>query len=181
MKKIFLIMMLCIVGVVSAQNYKTTSGKTSFSASVPLFEDINAKDATTVVIVNADTGDMASVSVTKNYHFKVKLMEEHFNENYAESKKYPKVTFKGKILNFDKSKVSSVPQKYNVQGVLNFHGVSKSISTLATIFVKDSKFYMKGSFVVRTADFNVKIPKVVSKKIAENVKVEYDYIMQVNK
>jgi hypothetical protein len=42
--------------------------------------------------------EFASVSVVKNFHFKTKLMEEHFNESYAETAKYPKATFTGKIL-----------------------------------------------------------------------------------
>lgn len=160
-----------------AQKYSSKTGQVSFEASVPLFEDISAKDNNNLVILNADTGEIASVSMVKNYKFTVKLMEEHFNENYAESAKYPKATFTGKLVNFDKAKLTASPQKYTLQGKLNFHGVDKAVTSSATLYAKDGKIYMQGGFVARPADHNVTIPKMVSKKVAENVNVKYDYIL----
>lgn len=178
MKKLVLLSVLLLsAGYASAQKYSSKTGKLSFEASVPLFEDIYAKDDNNVVVLNADTGEMASVSSVKNFHFKTKLMEEHFNESYAETAKYPKTTFKGKIVNFDKTKLSASPQKYTVQGTLNFHGVDKAISSTATIYAKDGKIYMQGGFVAKPADYKVTIPKMVTKKVAENVNVEYNYVM----
>lgn len=178
MKKLVLLSVLLLsAGYASAQKYSSKTGKLSFEASVPLFEDIYAKDDNNVVVLNADTGEMASVSSVKNFHFKTKLMEEHFNESYAETAKYPKTTFKGKVVNFDKTKLSASPQKYMVQGTLNFHGVDKAISSTATIYAKDGKIYMQGGFVAKPADYKVTIPKMVTKKVAENVNVEYNYVM----
>ncbi|OCA79360.1 hypothetical protein BBH99_06190 [Chryseobacterium contaminans] len=178
MKKLTLLsILLLFAGYASAQKYSSKTGKLTFEASVPLFEDIYAQDDANLVILNADTGEMASVSVVKNFHFKTKLMEEHFNESYAESAKFPKTTFKGKIIGFDKSKLTASPQKYTVQGTLNFHGVDKAISSSASMYAKDGKIYMQGSFVAKPADYKVTIPKVVTKKIAENVNVEYNYIL----
>ncbi|RKT00973.1 YceI family protein [Chryseobacterium defluvii] len=178
MKNIILIIVtLLFSNLISAQKYSSKTGKVTFEASVPLFEDVFAQDDTNVVVLNADTGDIASISAVKNFHFKVKLMEEHFNESYAESSKYPKTTFTGKILNFDKTKLTTSPQKYTVQGKLNFHGVDKAVTSSATIYAKDGKIYMQGGFVARPADFNVKIPKMVTKKIAETVNVEYNYAL----
>ncbi|MBT2620777.1 MULTISPECIES: YceI family protein [Chryseobacterium] len=178
MKKLTLIMVsLLFSNLILAQKYSSKTGKVTFEASVPLFEDVYAQDDNNIVVVNTDTGDMASISIVKNFHFKVKLMEEHFNESYAETAKYPKTTFTGKIANFDKSKLSATPQKYTVQGTLNFHGVNKPVSSTATISSKDGKIYMQGSFVAKPADFNVTIPKMVTKKIAESINVEYNYTL----
>lgn len=174
---VLLIVTLGFVNIVSAQKYSTKTGKVTFEASVPLFEDVFAQDDNNVAIINADNGDFASVSTVKNFHFKVKLMEEHFNESYAETAKYPKTTFKGKIVNFDKAKLTVSPQKYTVQGILNFHGVDKTMNSIASIYAKDGKIYMQGTFVARSADFNVTIPKMVMKKVAENVNVEYNYVL----
>ncbi|MBD3905869.1 YceI family protein [Chryseobacterium sp. Ch-15] len=174
---VLLIVTLGIVNIVSAQKYSTKTGKVTFEASVPLFEDVFAQDDSNIAIINVDNGDFASVSTVINFQFKVKLMEEHFNENYAETAKYPKTTFKGKIANFDKTKLTATPQKYTVQGTLNFHGVDKAVNSTATMYAKDGKIYMQGTFVARPADFNVTIPKMVMKKVAENVNVEYNYIM----
>lgn len=178
MKKLILIIVSLLVSSLAlAQKYSSKTGKVTFEASVPLFEDVFAQDDNNAVVLNADTGDIASISVVKNFHFKVKLMEEHFNESYAETAKYPKATFTGKILNFDKTKLAASPQKYTIQGKLNFHGVDKAVSSTATIYSKDGKIYMEGGFVARPADHNVKIPKMVTKKIAENVNVEYNYVL----
>jgi polyisoprenoid-binding protein YceI len=177
MKKLTLLSVLLLsAGYASAQKYSSKTGKLTFEASVPLFDNIFAQDDTNVVILNADNGEMASMSTVKNFHFKTKLMEEHFNESYAESAKYPKTTFKGKIINFDKTKLSS-PQKYTVQGTLNFHGVDKAITSAATLYAKDGKIYMQGGFVARPVDYKVTIPKMVTKKVAENVNIEYNYVM----
>lgn len=168
---------LLFANLISAQKYSSKTGQVTFEASVPLFEDVFAQDNTNTVILNSDTGEMASVSVVKNFKFKVKLMEEHFNESYAETAKYPKTTFKGKIQNFDKTKLTANPQKYTIQGTLNFHGVDKAVTSSATLYTKDGKIYMNGNFVARPADHNVTIPKMVTKKIAESVNVEYNYIL----
>ncbi|MCQ9640078.1 YceI family protein [Chryseobacterium sp. WG14] len=178
MKKIILISAsLLFTGYASAQKYSSKTGKVTFEASVPLFEDVYAQDENNLVVLNADSGEMASVSAVKNFHFKTKLMEEHFNESYAETAKYPKTTFKGKIIGFDKTKLTASPQKYTVQGSLNFHGVDKAVASTATIYTKDGKIYMQGNFVARPADYKVTIPKMVTKKIAESVNVEYNYIL----
>ncbi|KUJ50850.1 YceI family protein [Chryseobacterium sp. JAH] len=178
MKKLTIIMFSILFGNMAlAQKYSSKTGKVTFEASVPLFEDVFAQDNNNTVILNSDTGEIASVSAVKNFHFKVKLMEEHFNESYAETAKYPKTTFKGKIQGFDKTKLSANPQKYTIQGTLNFHGVDKAVSSIATISMKDGKIYMEGGFVARPADFRVTIPKMVMKKVAENVNVEYNYTL----
>jgi hypothetical protein len=178
MKRLVLISaVLFFTGFVSAQKYSSKTGSVTFEASVPLFEDVYAKDDNNIVVLNADNGEMASVSAVKNFHFKTKLMEEHFNESYAETAKYPKTTFKGKILNFDKTKLTASPQKYTLQGTLNFHGVDKAVSSTASVYSKDGKIYVQGKFVAKPVDFNVTIPKMVTKKVAENVNVEYNYIL----
>ncbi len=178
MKKLILLIVLTITGnFLFAQKYMSKTGKVTFEASVPLFEDVFAQDDNNVVVFNADNGDIASVSVVKNFHFKTKLMEEHFNESYAETAKYPKTTFSGKIVNFDKSKLSASPQKYTVQGTLNFHGVAKAYTSIATMYAKDGKIYLSGKFSVKAADHKVTIPKMVMKKVAETVNVEYNYVL----
>ncbi|GAE65453.1 YceI family protein [Chryseobacterium indologenes] len=178
MKKLILISVsLLFASYASAQKYSSKTGKVTFEASVPLFDDIHAQDDNNLVVFNADNGEMASVSVVKNFHFKTKLMEEHFNESYAETAKYPKTTFKGKIAGFDKTKLTATPQKYTVQGTLNFHGVDKAVTSPATLYLKDNKIYMQGGFTAKPADYKVTIPKMVTKKIAETVNVEYNYVM----
>lgn len=177
MKKIILLGISLCVSYTYAQKYSSKTGIVNFEASVPLFEDIYASDDNNLVVLNADNAEIASVSIVKNFHFKTKLMEEHFNESYAETAKYPKTTFKGKIVNFDAAKLTSNPQKYTIQGTHNFHGVDKAVTSAATIYAKDGKIYVQGNFVAKPAEYKVTIPKMVTKKIAESVNVEYKYIL----
>ncbi len=176
MKKlaIFLVLFLA-VNFMFGQKYSTKTGKVHFEASVPLFDDVDATTSTALTVLNADTGDIAALLMVKNFKFKVALMEEHFNESYAETAKYPKSTFTGKLVNFNKEELSSVPKKYNLNGTVNFHGVNNKISSVATVFTQNGKIMISGNFLAKTADYKVTIPKMVMKKIAENVNVDYQF------
>src|SRR6187549_3993369 len=100
MKKLLLMTLLSVAGFVSAQDKMITkTGKVTFEASVPAFEEVKAKNETATCVLNPTTGEIASLALMKGFRFKIALMEEHFNENYIESDKYPKATFKGKIEN----------------------------------------------------------------------------------
>ena len=99
-------------------------------------------------------------------------MEEDFNENYIESNKYPKSTFKGNIT--DISGINSLKEgtyNVNVKGDLMIHGISKNINTPATITIKDGKISGTATFKILLKDYNIKIPSIVSNKIAENIDV----------
>ena len=176
MKKlgVFLSLIL-VVNFVFGQKYSTKTGKVHFEASVPLFEDVDATNSSAVTVLNADTGDIAAILMVKNFKFKVALMEEHFNESYAETAKYPKSTFTGKLINFNKDELSAVPKKYTLSGMVNFHGVNNKVSSIANIFTQNGKIIVSGNFLLKTVDFKVKIPKMVTKKIAENVYVDYQF------
>jgi len=161
-----------------AQKYSTKAGKITFEASVPLFEDVYAENNNSTAILNADTGDIASLVMVNAFTFKSSLMQEHFNENYAESAKYPKTSFKGKIQNFNKSDLSAKPKAYTISGTLNFHGVDNAVQSTANVYLKDDKIVVQGRFVAKTADYKVKIPKMVAAKVAENVNVNYNFLLQ---
>ncbi|MBW8359417.1 MAG: YceI family protein [Weeksellaceae bacterium] len=174
-KTVFFLSFFLATAFCFAQKYMTKTGKIHFEASVPLFEDVDATNAASVAVLNAATGDIASVAMTKSFKFKVALMEEHFNENYAESSKYPKATFSGKILNFNLNELSASSSNYTISGTLNFHGANNKVTSIAAIYTREGKIYITGKFVARPADYKVTIPKMVTKKIAENVKVDYHF------
>lgn len=179
MKPIILITSIFLtMNVAFAQKYSAKTGKITFEASVPMFEDVYAENNTTTVILNADTGDMASLAMVKDFKFKTNLMQEHFNENYAESAKYPKTSFRGKIKDFDKTQLSAKSKTYTITGTLNFHGVDNPVQSSAAIYLKDDKIIIQGGFIAKPVDYKVKIPKMVIAKIAENVNVNYNFILQ---
>jgi polyisoprenoid-binding protein YceI len=99
-------------------------------------------------------------------------MQEHFNENYVESDKYPKSTYKGKITNFsdvDLTKDGSYPVK--IKGDLTIHGATKEVHAKGTVIVKDVKVSSTAKFKVELEDFNIEIPAVVKDKISKKVNI----------
>lgn len=152
----------------------TKTGKITFEASVPAFEEVKAKNESATVVLNATTGEIASLALVKGFRFKTALMEEHFNENYMESDTYPKATFKGKIENFDVSKLTSTAQTFTIKGKMEMHGKSKDISIPASIKKTGDAIDIDSSFTLNTDDYGIDIPSVVSKKVSKKVAVKLD-------
>jgi len=160
---------------IAQSKYSTRSGTLTFEASVPSFEEVKAANAEVSAILNTETGEFVTLALVKAFRFKVALMEEHFNENYIESSEYPKTTFKGKIVNFDPASLSTTPMKYNVRGVLQLHGVDKDLETSVLLSRDGEQIILDTQFELSPKDFDIKIPKIVSSKIAETVIVTGKY------
>jgi len=156
----------------------TKSGQIIFEASVPSFEEVKAKTESVSCILNTKTGEIASLALQKSFRFKIALMEEHYNENYVESDKYPKATFKGKIENFDLTKIDKSGKTYSINGILEMHGKNKQINIRATIKKAEGGLEIKSDFVVNTDDFNIEIPSVVSKKVSKKVNVSFNFLLK---
>lgn len=166
-----LTLIFCFLGF-SQDKKSTKTGEITFEASVPSFEEVKATNKGVSCILNTQTGEIAALALVKGFRFKVALMEEHFNENYIESGKYPKAIFKGKIENFDASKLTDTPQKFTINGTLEIHGKTKNITSVALIKKSASKIEIDTNFSVQPEDFDIKIPSVVSKKVAKTVDVK---------
>ena len=123
---------------VSAQKYFTRTGTTEFKASVAAFEPVEAVNKSTSVLLKANTGDIAALLLVKAFRFDIALMQEHFNENYMDSDKYPKATFKGKIQDFDFDNISS-EKEYVLKGTLTVRGIKKELETKANIVKGEGK------------------------------------------
>lgn len=179
MKNIFLLSAFLLTTINFAQDkILTKSGKATFEASVPSFEEVKAKNDGVTCIINTKTGEIASQIMVKGFRFKTALMEEHFNENYIESDKYPKANFKGKIENFDMAKVTADAKEYTIKGKMELHGKSKDIVIKATIKKVGGGVNLVSNFNVDTDDFGIEIPRVVSKKVSKKVNVTLDYTMK---
>src|SRR5690348_13930152 len=130
MKKIMILAMGLLIGNTAfAQKIISKTGEVKFEASMPSFEEIAGTNSIASCVLDKSTGDIAALVLIKSFKFKAPLMEEHFNENYMESDRFPKATFKGKILNFDASKLTTNKTAYDLEGDLTIHGVTKRIKT----------------------------------------------------
>jgi polyisoprenoid-binding protein YceI len=156
----------------SQGKYLTKNGTINFFSKMPM-EDITADNNQVLSIIDASSGKMAISILMKSFMFKKALMQEHFNENYVESDKYPKANFKGSILNFDA--INETVSKAMVKGVLTIHGVSKEITIQANFIKTDEAILVEGDFIVEVDDFNIEIPAVVAKNIAKKIKVSFNF------
>lgn len=158
----------------SAQKFFTREGKISFYSDAPM-EKIEAHNQQATSVIDIESGRMEFAVLIKAFQFEKALMQEHFNENYMESSKYPKATFKGDILNLQEVALDQdgvYPVK--VKGDLTIHGVTKQVETDGEITVKDGVISAASTFEVAVADYEIEIPKVVRDNIAKTVRIKVD-------
>ena len=161
----------------SAQKYFTRDGKITFSSDAPM-EKIEGVNRKATSVIDVESGAMEFAILIKSFHFEKALMEEHFNENYMESGKYPKAMFKGKVTNMDEVDLS-VDGEYsaNITGDLTIRGKTKPIETTGIFTVFNGMVKGTSTFSVTVADYDIDIPNVVKDNIAKHVEidVEVDY------
>lgn len=159
--------------------YMTKTGFVSFEASVPSFEEVKGQTNSATSILNIKNGELASLILVKGFRFKNALMEEHFNENYAESDTYPKATFKGIIKDFSKAILTS-RKDFIINGEMFFHGRTKKIESIQTTLIKDHDIIkMSGNFKVKSSDFDIVIPKIVRNKVSEIVQITFYFELKL--
>lgn len=164
---------------VNAQQYYTKTGTIKFFSHTDV-EDIKAENRNVVSIIDSKTGALEFSLLMKSFDFTNDLMEQHFNESYVESEKYPKATFKGKITDISKvdfTKNGTYTVTYS--GKLKIKDVTKDITGTATIVVKDGKATATTKLKIKPKDYNISIPATAATKIAEELDV--DIIMDYTK
>jgi hypothetical protein len=173
MKKI-LFFVLCLLGSGSyAQSiFNCRDGEVSFYSETPL-ENIDATSKGLNVVLNSVNGEIVLIVPYTSFKFKKALMQEHFNEKYMESDKFPNATFKGK-LNETFSITKDTTMEISANGVFNCHGVDKKQNYTATMTIREGKINIKGAFKVSLKDHNIEVPKVVLQNIAEIIDVKFD-------
>ena len=172
----FLFYFVFLTTLASAQKYATRSGKTSFIGSEETFEQIKAVNNVSTSIIDSSSGDIAILLFISAFDFEISLMQEHFNENYMDSSKYPKATFSGNIQNLSLEELSDVEKEYKILGVLTIRGIKKSVTINCSLKKINKGLSLKTNFGVLASDFDIKIPKVVRNKISKeiNITAEYD-------
>lgn len=170
MKYIGLIL-LTLFGInrVGGALYACKNANVSLYSKAPI-EDIEASTASGTSVYNSSTGDVAFSVPIKSFKFEKSLMEEHFNENYMESDKYPAATFKGKVTTMpDLSKDGTYPVK--ATGDLTVHGVTQNRTIDGTFTVKGGAVSLNSEFMVKCADHKITIPQLVFHNIAESIRI----------
>ena len=172
-KIIIFLILLSFIKVNSQDKYITRTGLIEFESQKETFEPIKAKNNSGTVILNTENGEIASIVLIKAFRFKNALMEEHFNENYAESDKFPKASFTGKIQNF---KLKEGKNQFLMNGKFTFHGITNEVKNIKVeTNYSNERLNIKSNFILKVEDYDVKIPSIVSKKIAEQINCKIDF------
>ncbi len=171
------LMIICLFLNGHSQNYITKTGFIGFYSKTSL-EDIKGENNQAYAVLDPASRHMAFAVLMKGFIFPKELMQEHFNENYVESDKYPKATFSGACSgDMDLNKEGTY--EVVIKGDLNLHGVTKPLETTAQLQVKNGHIKGTSVFKLKPEDFNIGIPSIVRDKIANEieVKVQIDWII----
>jgi hypothetical protein len=154
--------MLFVVTNADAQKiYATRNGRVSFST--PSDEDVKAVNNEVTSRI-ADNGQVTFSLLIKGFKFKLAEMQEHFNDQYLESNKFPRADFKGNIVNVsDVNFGKDGSYKVSVKGDLTMHGITKSITANGTVEIKAGKLNASCQFPLLMKDFNVSASSVTDK------------------
>lgn len=175
MQKYFfsLIIFLCLSCTALAQNKLfTKAGVISFNSKTSV-EKIQASNKKVLAVLDIVNNKIEFAVLIKGFEFEKALMQEHFNENYLESDKFPKAIFKGKfdVEKFTITATEGKPQTVNVSGSLTMHGVTKSVNTVAIISSKNKVLSAIATFTILLSDYNIKIPAINKNNVNNQVQV----------
>lgn len=160
-----------------ANTYVCTKGKIHFFSASPL-EDIEATSNVAVCVVNTQTKKVYAKVQQTSFVFKDKLMQEHYNENYMESDKFPSSVLDMTIVE-DIDLTKDGTYDVTLKGTVEMHGVKKEREIKGKLTIKNGVPYQAtATFDVQLADHDIKIPKAVTMNIAESVKTDVDFILE---
>jgi hypothetical protein len=171
MKQFIFSFMFAVLSMAAfGQKYLTQSATIRFFSSTPM-EDIEAVNNQVSTAINAENGEMVFSMLMTAFTFEKALMQEHFNEKYVESPKFPKAKFKGSIADFATLKLTETPTEVTVTGDMTIHGVTKPVTIKGTLAKKGDKIIAVSKFMIVPEEYDIKIPGAVRENIAKEIEV----------
>jgi polyisoprenoid-binding protein YceI len=176
MRKLLLLLLLIYTASSSKSQtvYVSDSGQVSFY-SYALLEDITATTGSVNGLLNALTGEIAFIIPIRSFKFAKSLMQEHFNEKYMESDKFPNATYKGNIIEKpDYTAKGTYP--VTSKGKLTIHGIEKEVNESGTLQIDSGRMVLNSTFRVALQDFNITKPSLLFNNIADTIDVKINAI-----
>jgi hypothetical protein len=164
--------------LMAQDKYFTKSGSIHF-VSKGAIETIQANHRSVTCVLDSKTGAVQFAVLMKGFEFKKALMQEHFNENYVESDKYPKAEFRGQIVN--NSEIAYTKDGvYNahVKGKLTLHGETKDVEADGKVTVKGGRLLANSDFTIQMSDYNITIPKLVKENMSNTVTISVNCTLE---
>lgn len=156
--------------------YFTKTGHIYFISHTDII-DIDADNYQVGSILDIESGELVFSLLMKSFEFTLPLAEEHFNENYVESHKYPKSTFKGTILDIDKIDFARQDTlQVEVSGDLTIHGVTRTIRVPGELEIREEEILARSEFSVKLEDYKIKVPRIVDDKVAKVIPIKIEIV-----
>jgi len=174
MKNITILALLFLISgietVAQQDLYSIHKSRIDFRSDAPL-ELIQAASESLQGVIDLEKRTFAfSIKMESFKGFNSPLQQEHFYENYMETKTYTVSKFEGKIIeqvDFSQDGNFTIRAK----GKLTLHGVEQERIIKVQLRIVKGVIYADAIFTVLLQDHNITIPKVVFQKIAEEIKV----------
>lgn len=177
-----LLLLICFLAgniLLQAQDiYMTRSGEITFFSTTP-FEDIEAENNTVTCILKPIEGKVAIKVLMKSFLFEKAAMQQHFNDDYVESDKFPNAKYDGLIIDVDKIDWSKDGEhKVVTEGELTIHGVTQSIKRDGTITIKGKDISIQTAFDIELSDYEINVPSNYLKKINNSIEIKVKATLQ---
>lgn len=171
-KELMIALLLMLAGSAFSQGkFFTRAGQISFT-SKGVLETIRAQNKTVTCVLDAKSGQLQFSVIMRGFEFKKALMQEHFNENYVESDKFPHADFKGQISSMplpDLTKDGNYPVM--VKGKLTIHGITQDVTADGSLTVKAQAIQAESAFTILLSDYKIKIPSLVKNNLSNTVNI----------
>ena len=168
----FLLLGISTTQLLAQNKYMTRTGSAHFVADGIIKDDVQARSNTVTAVLDASNGQVQARIPVNSFVFRKALMQEHFNENYLESHRFPNASFKGQIQGWnDQLLQKSGSQKIRFVGTLEVHGVARDINEAGLLEVSNGFIHLETDFKLVVADYRIKVPALVRDKIAKEAEV----------
>ncbi len=154
------------------KQYLTRNGEVIFF-SYASAENIKAKNNQALSLLDVKEEKVAVNILMRAFEFEKSLMQEHFNDSYIESDIYPRATFEGTILNFN-PELRGKRTRY-IKGAFTLRGITNTIKIKADIDYDGYQYIITGETSIDVKDYKIKIPQILSSKIAKTVKITFNF------
>ncbi len=152
--------------------YISRNGNVTFF-SYASAENIKAANNQVLSLLEPKTDKIAISILMRAFEFEKSLMQEHFNDSYIESEQFPKATFEGTILNFDKD--FSGTQTKIIKGDFTLRGITKPVKIKADITKTFNSYLISGETELNIKDYKIKVPQILANRIAQTVKISFNF------
>lgn len=171
-------LLLIATSLIAQDKYFTKSGSINF-VSKGVIETITASHRSVTCVLDAKTGTIQFAVLMKGFEFKKAMMQEHFNENYVESDKYPKAEFRGQITNNgDIAYTKDGTYNAHVKGKLTLHGQTKDVEADGKITVKSGKLLLTSKFNILMSEYDIDIPGPVQENMSDNITINVNCTLE---